>query len=195
MKRRRFLKSAIIAGLAPAAASRGFAADKPLQLTPRDYEGPYYPVGERHRTADLVIGQPRDRILRFRGQVVNADGSPIAHGLVDMWQADPLGRYKHPRDRSAGERWSEFLYWAETPTDRDGRFEFRTYLPAAYNRRPAHIHYKVWHERRHLLTSQMYFEQTGGTRGASRSSANTSLQTVSINTEMEEYSCFLRVVV
>lgn len=195
MKRRQFIRSAMIVGLASTPVGRTLAAQTPLPRTPRDYEGPYYPIDGRNRSNDLIAGNPRDQVLHFRGRVVDADGGPIAGGLVDIWQADPLGRYKHPRDPSSGERWEEFLYWGETLTNVDGEFEFRTYLPGAYNRRPAHIHYKIWHQRRHLLTSQMYFEQTGGTRGASRNAAKADLQTVTLRPEGDELSCYLQVVV
>ena len=195
MKRRQLLKSALYMGLASTAAGRTLAAQTPLARTPRDYEGPYYPVGDRHRTNDLVVGEPRDQVLYFRGRVVDIHGKPIVGGLVDIWQADSKGRYKHPRDKTAGERWDEFLYWAETPTDANGEFEFRTYLPGAYARRPAHIHYKVWRKRQHLLTSQVYFKQTGGTRGASRNASKADLQTVALISAGEDLSCSLQIVV
>ena len=193
MRRRDFVRTSMMAGLAALPLSRALAT--PLPRTPRDYEGPYYPVDGRNRSNDLVVGTPREQLLHFRGRVVDTDGSPIAHGLVDIWQADPLGRYKHPRDSSAGERWDEFLYWGEATTTVDGEFEFRTYLPGDYGRRPAHIHYKIWHNRQRLLTSQMYFEQTGGTRGASRFASGSDLQTVSLQPEGDDVSCFLQVVV
>ena len=195
MKRRQFLRSAVIAGLATTSVGRALAAPASLPRTPRDFEGPYYPVGERNRTNDLVTGKPREKVLHFRGRVVDVNGNPISRGLVDIWQADTLGRYQHPRDSTKGERWDEFLYWGETPTSADGDFEFRTYLPGAYGRRPAHIHYKIWHQRQHLLTSQMYFRQTGGTRGASRNASKADLQTVELKTEGDELSCYLQIVV
>ena len=195
MKRRQLLKSAVYVGLASTAAGRALGSQTPLPRTPRDYEGPYYPVGDRNRTNALVVGDPRDRVLFFRGRVIDVHGEPIVGGVVDIWQADTKGRYKHPRDNSPGERWEEFLYWGESPTGTNGEFEFRTYLPGAYNRRPAHIHYKVWHQRRRLLTSQVYFNETGGTRGASRNSSKADLQTVSLVPDGEDLSCTLQIVV
>ncbi len=195
MKRRDFVRSSMIATLAAVPFSRTLAADGALPKTPRDYEGPYYPVDGRNRTNDLITDAAREDVLYFRGRVVDTDGRPIARALVDMWQADPLGRYKHPRDRTPGERWDEFLYWGETFTSVDGEFEFRTYVPGDYGNRPAHIHFKVWRNRQRLLTSQVYFEQTGGARGASRQPASAALQTVSLEPERDALSCFLQVVV
>lgn len=195
MKRREFVRTSMFASLAAMPITRALAAGETLPLTPRDYEGPYYPVGDRNRTNDLIDGDARRDILMFRGRVVVTDGRPIARALVDVWQADSLGRYKHPRDRTPGERWNDFLYWGETWTGVEGDFEFRTYVPGDYGNRPAHIHFKIWKDRQRLLTSQVYFKQTGGARGASRNPSSADLQTVSLEPEGDAFSCYLQVVV
>lgn len=181
MKRRQLLQSAIAAGVLWPAAFLA-ESEKRLARTPGDYTGPYYPVGARNRTNDLITGQPRSDVLDLQGIVLDELGAPRAGVLVDIWQADPEGRYKHPRDRSPGSRRDEFLYWGEAVTDADGHFRFRTYVPGAYAARPAeHIHYKVWSNRRLLLTSQIYFEELGGSQGLARSDFAASLQTVNLH--------------
>ncbi len=152
-----------------------------LPRTPRDFEGPYYPVGDRNPTNDLIVGDPHDRVLNFSGQVLNTQGEPLGNALFDFWHADPLGRYKHPRDRSPGERWDDFLYWGEAMTDADGRFGLRTYVPGDYGSRPPHIHFKVRSAEKVLLTSQVYFAELGGARGRSRSSDAVERQTVNLH--------------
>ena len=180
MQRRQLLQSALATGLLWPTALLA-AEQEQLARTPRDYAGPYYPVGARNRTNDLIIGQPRSDVLDLGGRVLDEFGAPRAGALVDIWQADPEGRYKHPRDRSPGDRWDDFLYWGEAVTDADGSFRFRTYVPGEYAARPAeHIHYKVWSNRRLLLTSQIYFEELGGPQGLARSPSAASLQTVNL---------------
>ncbi len=181
MKRRQFIQSTVAAGaaatpLARALAETGAGTGK-LIATPRDYEGPYYPKGPRNRTHDLITGPPRGKVLQLRGQVLRRDRTPMAGVLLDIWQTDMLGRYRHPADSSDGERWDDFLYWGEASADEQGQFAFRTYVPGAYGRRPAHIHYKVWQAQEVLLTSQVYFEQLGGTRNRSMSSHGDAQQT------------------
>lgn len=195
MKRRHFLQTGAAFSLATSPVGQLLASGNPLQRTPSDYEGPYYPVGSRNHSNNLVIGEPRARILSFRGQVVDLEGTPLSGVLIDIWHADPLGRYRHPRDRSAGERWDDFLYWGESLSSDSGEFEFRTYIPGDYGRRPAHIHYKVWQGDTRLLTSQVYFAELGGTRGASRSESATDLQTVSLEPDGDGAVSFLRVVI
>lgn len=195
MKRRHFLKTTTATVLAVSPVAFLLADNGELSRTPRDYEGPYYPVGPRNPTNDLVRGEPRDTILSFNGQVLSPAGGAYRAVRIEIWQTDPLGRYKHPRDPNDGEPWSDFLYWGEAVTDDDGRFGFRTYVPGAYGRRPAHIHYKVWQHERRLLTSQVYFHETGGTRGESRDPSRGDLQTVTFEPARDGLVSFLRVVV
>lgn len=183
MKRRWFIRS--MAAVAVLANNWAAHAESGLKKTPRDYEGPYYPTGPRHRTNDVVVGEPRSQLLNLTGRIVDTDGAPLRAALFDFWQADPLGRYRHPRDRTPGERWDDFLYWGEATTDDDGRFSVRTYVPGDYGGRPAHVHYKVWSKKKSLLTSQIYFAELGGARGAARSSAADEQQTVNLQNDGE----------
>ncbi len=162
-----------------------FARETALPKTPWDYEGPFYPIGERQRTNQLITGKPRSDVLLLSGHTVQTEGRAEPNLRVEIWQTDGLGRYKHPRDRREGKRWEEFLYWGETMTQTDGSFTFKTYLPAAYHGRPAHIHYKVWRKNALLLTSQFYFDKTGGAKGASKSPSLSVLQTLSLTQEKE----------
>lgn len=181
MKRRQLIQTAVATGLLWPAALLP-APDGRLARTPGDYAGPFYPVGARNRTNDLITGPPRSDVLDLRGRVFDEFAAPRAGVLIDIWQADPEGRYKHPGDATPGERRQEFLYWGEAITDKDGRFRFRTYVPGEYAARPAeHIHYKVWAHRQLLLTSQIYFEELGGARGLARSDAAATLQTVNLH--------------
>ena len=177
MNRRELVQSAVSIGLLPGLAA---AAGAELPRTPRDYTGPFYPKGPRNPKNDLIVGEPEAEILHLSGRVLAPDGSPHAGVLVDIWQTDPNGRYKHPRDRDQDSLMDRFLYWGEALTDAEARFRFRTYVPGRYDARPAqHIHYKVWRDRKELLTSQIYFDELGGARGFARSDKAT-LQTVSL---------------
>ena len=177
MNRRSVLGSVVSIGVlsrVPGAA----AAER--RKTPRDFTGPFYPRGPRIGATDLIVGEPRAKVLHLSGRVLRTDGSPRSDVLVDIWQADPNGRYKHPRDGGQDQLMDGFLYWGEATTDADARFRFRTYVPGRYAARPAqHIHYKVWQGERELLTSQMYFAELGGARGLARS-AKAELQTVKL---------------
>ena len=183
MNRRKLVQSAVTVGWL---SGVGAAAGTELPKTPRDYTGPFYPKGPRNRKSDLIVGELEAEVLHLSGRVLAPDGNPLAGVLVDIWQADPNGRYKHPRDRGQDSLMAGFLYWGEAVTDAEARFRFRTYVPGRYSARPAqHIHYKVWREGRELLTSQIYFEELGGARGFARSE-KAALQTVSLERIADE---------
>ena len=178
MNRRRLVQAAITAGaLAGTASLTG--AERPK--TPRDFTGPFYPRDPRNRTNDLIKGTPRADVLQLSGRVMTPTGTPHAGVLVDIWHADPEGRYKHPRDDGQDQLLEEFLYCGEATADENGRFAFRTYVPGRYAARPAqHIHYKVWSDGQEMLTSQIYFDELGGAKGLARSSEAAALQTVAL---------------
>ena len=178
MNRRKVLQSVVSAGVL---ASVPVTAGEMRPKTPRDFTGPFYPRGPRIGASDLIIGEPEADVLHLRGLVLAPDGSPRPDVLVDIWQADPNGRYRHPRDSDQDSLMDGFLYWGEATTDAEARFQFRTYVPGRYAARPAqHIHYKVWAGDRELLTSQIYFAELGGTRGLARSDEAAALQTVKL---------------
>ena len=178
MNRRKVLQSVVSAGVL---ASVPVTAGEERPKTPRDFTGPFYPRGPRIGASDLIVGEPQADVLHLRGLVLAPDGSPRPGVLVDIWQADPNGRYKHPRDSGQDSLMDGFLYWGEATTDAEARFQFRTYVPGRYAARPAqHIHYKVWKGDRELLTSQIYFAELGGTRGLARSDEAAALQTVTL---------------
>ncbi len=178
MNRRKLVQTATATGLLVGTA---MVPASERQKTPRDFTGPFYPRGPRNRTNDLIAGTPRTDVLHLTGKVVEPSGAPYTGALVDIWQADPQGRYKHPRDGGQDRLLEEFLYSGEAVTDARGGFAFRTYVPGRYAARPAqHIHYKVWVEGREVLTSQIYFDELGGNRGFARSSEAAALQTVQL---------------
>ena len=176
MNRRKIVQTAAATGLLVGTA---IVPASQRKKTPRDFTGPFYPVDPRNRTNDLIASAPRTEVLHLSGRVLAPNGDPFEGALVDIWQADPEGRYKHPRDRGQDRLLEEFLYSGEAATDARGEFAFRTYVPGRYGSRPAqHIHYKVWVQGREVLTSQIYFDELGGDRGFARSSEAAALQTV-----------------
>jgi len=109
------------------------------------------PVGERI----IVHGCVRDQYER-----------PVANALVEVWQANASGRYRHKKDQYIGALDPNFGGCGRMLTDANGYYAYRTIRPGPYpwrNRvndwRPAHIHYAIsgdgWVQR---LITQMYFE-------------------------------------
>ena len=176
-------------------------AEDQLIKTPEDYEGPFYPVASQQDIDnDLVhvagqTGVAEGDILHLSGLVVNTGGEAKKDIIIEIWQTDPLGRYKHPGDSTPGERDPNFQYWGAAITDTDGTFFFRTLIPAAYNPRPAHIHYKVLQDGKTILTSQIYFIGTDEKEKIPSMTSLIELQTIDLKpTATGEFEAFFRIV-
>ena len=104
--------------------------------------------------------------IRVYGRVMDETGRGIPQTLVEVWQANAGGRYRHIKDTYFAPLDPHFGGCGRTLTDDAGHFEFMTVKPGAYpwpNRandwRPAHIHFSVFgHAFGQRLISQMYFE-------------------------------------
>jgi protocatechuate 3,4-dioxygenase beta subunit len=104
--------------------------------------------------------------IRVHGRVTDEAGRPVPETLVEIWQANAGGRYRHVKDTYFAPLDPGFGGCGRTLTDADGGYEFMTIRPGAYpwpNRandwRPMHIHFSVFgHAFGQRLITQMYFE-------------------------------------
>jgi protocatechuate 3,4-dioxygenase, beta subunit len=111
--------------------------------------------------AGEAIGQ---RII-VHGKVLDADGRPIPDALVEIWQANAAGRYRHHVDNWPAPHDPNFTGGGRTVTGADGSYEFTTIKPGAYPWRnnpnawrPAHIHFSLFGRAFvQRLVTQMYF--------------------------------------
>lgn len=164
LPRRRLLigTAGALAGLAalPSAVARATA----LATTPRQTEGPFYPVELPSETdADLVRLTGADakalgEVTHVTGRVLDRAGRPLPGALVEIWQCDANGRYLHPGDTGGRPRDPRFQGYGRALADTGGGYRFRTIRPVAYPGRTPHIHVKVLRQGdgRELLTTQMY---------------------------------------
>ncbi len=106
-----------------------------------------------------------ERVL-VHGRVLDEFARPVPNTLVEIWQANAGGRYRHAKDTYFAPLDPNFGGCGRTITDDDGRYEFLTIRPGAYpwqNRgndwRPMHIHFSVFgHSFGQRLMTQMYFQ-------------------------------------
>jgi protocatechuate 3,4-dioxygenase alpha subunit len=141
-------------------------------LTPFQTIGPFFEVLLRRREPCLQISEGAEGLrIRIHGALADGDGRPIADGLIETWQADARGRYRHPDDPRPADADPAFQGYGWCHTDAEGRFEFETVKPgavAAANGRMQAPHVLVSVMARGVLTryvTRIYFEDEAANAG------------------------------
>jgi protocatechuate 3,4-dioxygenase beta subunit len=110
-------------------------------------------------------GEPVGERITVSGRLLDTDGRPVRDSLVEVWQANAAGRYRHRWDTWEAPLDPNFSGAGRCVTDGEGRYEFITIKPGAYpwgNHhnawRPQHIHFSLLGQAfAQRLVTQMYF--------------------------------------
>ena len=138
--------------------------------TPRTIEGPLYLADAPMSKAEARLddGTEQGEVLFMEGQVRDTDGHPVPGAIVDVWHANTLGGYSFfdPNQKPWNLR-------RRIEADGEGRYRFRSILPAGYGcppdgptqklldqlgrhgQRPAHVHFFVSAPGYRQLTTQI----------------------------------------
>jgi protocatechuate 3,4-dioxygenase beta subunit len=144
----------------------------PLVLLPRtrtESTGPVFGHGfiQEHEN-DLTVHGESDPIgerIVVHGCVLDEDGRPVRGALVEVWQANAAGRYRHKVDTYDAPLDPNFFGGGRMLTDEQGRYCFKSIKPGPYpwgNHhnawRPSHIHFSLFGSGiLSRLVTQMYF--------------------------------------
>jgi protocatechuate 3,4-dioxygenase beta subunit len=160
---RRSLIVGAAAGTAALVAPKPVAAAE-LVVTPGQTEGPFYPVEfPPDMDNDLVkmTGQASralGQVTLISGRVMDIRGQPQRGAVVEIWQCDANGVYRHPRAPGQSRADSGFQGYGRTEVDEGGAYRFRTIRPVPYPGRTPHIHFAVHVPGQGRLVTQMYVE-------------------------------------
>lgn len=150
--RREVIAGVIAAGL----VAPGGAGGQELAATPecrdgdeptlRQTEGPFFKPRSPERV-DLIELGSKAKPAELTGLVLTRGCRPLGGVLVDLWHADEGGEYDE----------RGYRYRGHVFTDADGRYRFRTIVPALYPGRTRHYHVRVQAANQPVLTTQLYF--------------------------------------
>ncbi len=109
--------------------------------------------------------EPIGQRIIVTGRVLDSDGRAVPHTLVEIWQTNAAGRYRHVVDNWPAPLDPNFDGVGRAMTEADGRYTFVTVKPGAYPWRnhdnawrPAHIHFSLFGRAfTQRLVTQMYF--------------------------------------
>jgi protocatechuate 3,4-dioxygenase beta subunit len=148
------------------------APSQPLIQLPHtlsELTGPVYghnPIGPADNDLTLHFAEaPQGERIIVAGRVLDEDGRGVPNALVEVWQANAAGRYRHTRDNHPAPIDPNFLGAGRTVTDDAGNYRFVSIKPGAYPWRnhhnawrPAHIHFSLFGSAFVTrLVTQMYF--------------------------------------
>jgi protocatechuate 3,4-dioxygenase beta subunit len=140
-----------------------------LPETPTERTGPVFNstllrAGDNDLTAQHA-GDPVGERIYVHGRVLDEDGRPVRNALLEVWQANAAGRYRHKADTYDAPLDPNFTGEGRTLTDENGYYSFKTVKPGPYpwgNHhnawRPSHIHFSLFGAGiLSRLVTQMYF--------------------------------------
>jgi protocatechuate 3,4-dioxygenase, alpha subunit len=98
-----------------------------LRQTPSQTVGPFFSQALiREGWNDLAARGATGQLIIIAGRVLDGDGAPVPDALLEIWQANAVGRYDHPDDARDNPLDPHFQGFGRAGTDAQGRFRFRT---------------------------------------------------------------------
>lgn len=146
------------------ALAQNLTTSHALRPTPGQILGPYYPVSpNREADADLTRWPGAERRaagarLEVSGRVTDVFGRPISGALIECWQCDVEGRYRHPDAPEHELVDPDFEGYGRVVTARDGGYAVTALKPVPYPGRAPHLHYRIAASGFAELITQMYIE-------------------------------------
>jgi protocatechuate 3,4-dioxygenase alpha subunit len=99
-------------------------------ITPSQTIGPYFHHALAFERSDrLAAAGAQGRRIAVQGALRDGRGEPVAEGLIEIWQANAWGRYRHPDDAQDKPIDPAFDGFGRVQTEEDGSFSFETVKP------------------------------------------------------------------
>jgi protocatechuate 3,4-dioxygenase alpha subunit len=101
-----------------------------LQATTSQTVGPYFSIGlTRLKKSNLVGPGVSGERVTIAGRVLDSDSKPVPDAMLEIWQANSQGKYRHPEDEQDKPLEPDFQGYGRILSDEDGKFSFATIKP------------------------------------------------------------------
>jgi protocatechuate 3,4-dioxygenase, beta subunit len=127
----------------------------PLVHTLSEVTGPSFTTNwfgpEAADMTRTASGEAQGQRIIIAGRVLDQDGRPVPNTLLEIWQCNAAGRYRHERDQHDAPLDPNFHGVGQVVTNEKGEYRYLTIRPGAYPWRnthnawrAAHIHYSIF---------------------------------------------------
>ncbi|HEY8703375.1 MAG TPA: protocatechuate 3,4-dioxygenase subunit alpha [Gaiellaceae bacterium] len=103
-----------------------------LPNTPSQTVGPFYSIGLVRGPQTDVVGSGTAGAIRVRGVVYDGDGEPVPDAVIEIWQADEMGTYRHD------------FGWARSGTHPHGEYSLHIVKPGRLDGAAPHVNVQVF---------------------------------------------------
>jgi protocatechuate 3,4-dioxygenase alpha subunit len=106
-----------------------------MAVSPYCTIGPFFPASFVEGNEDLTHyrgGTARGRHIVLSGRILQEGGAPTRNTILEIWQPDSAGIFRHPCDPRCGEADPGFAGWGRARTDAEGWYRIRTVVPGGY---------------------------------------------------------------
>jgi len=141
-------------------------------FTPEATIGPFYPGAfltgfsqDLWTVAPLAAHHPQGQPMVLVARFLDSMGQPVPSLVVEFWQANAHGRYRHPEDQSEAPLDPQFDGFARLRTSEDGVMRLRTIKPGAHpvvrgsgEMRAPHLRLTIFASGIDRLITQVFFD-------------------------------------
>jgi protocatechuate 3,4-dioxygenase alpha subunit len=100
-------------------------------VTPSQTVGPFLAIVLPWADGADIVAPGSPGTITITGRLTDGAGAPVPDGLIEVWQADPDGRFDHPDDPRGALARAGFRGFGRCATDVEGVFSFCTLKPGA----------------------------------------------------------------
>jgi len=134
--------------------------------TPEGTLGPFYPgvfaltsmPQNLAVVAPILAHRPQGKVIRVFGRFLDSTCAPVPSLIVEVWQANAHGRYRHPLDQSDRPLDPQFDGFARIRTTDEGQYNLVTVKPGARSPRAPHLRLTIFASGIDRIATQIFFE-------------------------------------